>query len=70
MQTKQSTQTKVAEAEHRDECGICGEDHIEHKCPMVDYSTRTCAECGRQQLEYSKEAQEYICPNCGWPLGR
>ena len=66
-QTKHPT---VPEAAHSDECSICGEDHSEHLCPMVDYSTRTCADCGRQQLEYSKEAQEYLCPNCGWPLGR
>ena len=65
---RQTKHTTVPEVEEM--CSICGEDHSEHKCPMVDYSERMCGQCGRQQLEYSKEAQEYICPNCGWPLGR
>lgn len=70
MQVKETRQTTVPEEAHSDMCSVCGEDHTEDKCPLVDYSTRTCAQCGRQQLEFSREAQEYICPNCGWPLGR
>ncbi len=70
METKETQQTRVPEPLHSSPCEVCGGDHTVDKCPEVDYSTRQCADCGRQQLEWSKEAQESLCPNCGWPLGR
>jgi hypothetical protein len=67
---RQTHQTKVPERSHSEPCEGCGDDHPIEKCPWVDYSERPCGQCGQQELKFSKEAGECICPNCGWPLGR
>lgn len=67
---RETRQTTVPEPKHSSPCDHCGEDHPEFRCPWVDRAEQPCGLCGRQNLEWSEEAQEHICPNCGWPIGR